>query len=207
MFGWLFKTKEVERVKEETKKGFDSVKKDISSVSGWIKHLNSEKKIHRKEIEEINEELSTIKKDIEDLKDMFSIMSGLKNKKVFKTPKQVFNKQTGVYPVQTGVQTGVQTPKLDKFSISQRAILWILVNSEMKLSYEDLSAVLGKEKTTIRGQINTIKQKSEGLIQEVIEKNGKKRVYIPEEIKEILLKKSKVRVKNKKNDKNQLKKS
>jgi hypothetical protein len=43
---------------------------------------------------------------------------------------------------------------------------------EMKLSYEDLALMLGKEKSTIRGQINTIKQKSEGLIEEITEKNG-----------------------------------
>ena len=65
----------------------------------------------------------------------------------------------------------------------------------MKLSYDDLAAMLGKERSTIRGQINTIKQKSESLIEEIIEKNGKKRVFIPEEIKEKMLKKTKVRVK------------
>ena len=35
---------------------------------------------------------------------------------------------------------------------------------------------------------------------EVSEKNGKKRVYMPEEIKEKILKKAKVRVKNNKRD-------
>ena len=66
--------------------------------------------------------------------------------------------------------------------------------------------MLGKERSTIRGQINSIKQKSENLIEEVIEKNGKKRVFIPEEMREKLLKKSKVRVKigkkGKKNEEN-----
>ncbi|GAI31057.1 unnamed protein product, partial [marine sediment metagenome] len=52
---------------------------------------------------------------------------------------------------------------------------------------------LGKERSTIRGQINAIRQKS-GLIEELIEKKGKKRVFIPEEIKEKLLKRAKVRV-------------
>ena len=66
----------------------------------------------------------------------------------------------------------------------------------MKLSYEDLALLLGKERATIRGQINAIKQKSEGLIEELVERNGKKRVFIPEEIKEKMLKKTKVRVKS-----------
>jgi chromosome segregation and condensation protein ScpB len=68
------------------------------------------------------------------------------------------------------------------------------MNSEMKLSYEDLALLLGKEKSTIRGQVNAIKQKKEGLIEEISEKNGKKRVYVPEEIKEKLAKYAKVRV-------------
>jgi len=200
---WFFKKrKEVDEVKEETKKGFDSVKKDILSLSEWVKHLNSEKEKQKIDIEMIKENLSSIKEDLEGMKNVLSIMNELKNKQVFKTPKQVFEKQTGVYAVQTGVQTGVQTPNLSQFSVTERAILWVLLNSEVKLSYEDVAALLGKEKSTIRGQINSIKQKSESLINEEIEKNGKKRIYIPEEVKEKLLKKVKVRVKNKKEEKN-----
>jgi hypothetical protein len=142
-----------------------------------------------------------MKKEMEGLKNVFSIMNELKPNGLFKANKQLSNKQTAVYAVQTAVQTTVQTPKLDQFSISERAILWILLNSDMKLSYDDLSAVLGKERSTIRGQINTIKQKSESLIKESIEKNGKKRIYIPEEVKEKMLKKSKVRISSRKGSK------
>jgi hypothetical protein len=196
---WLFTwKKEVEGIKEETKKGFESVKKDITAVSGWIKHLDSEKNLQGKEIEEIKEILTSIRNDVDGLKNVVSVMNELKTNRVFKTPKQVFNKQTGVYAVQTAVQTAVQSPNLSQFSVTERAILWVLLNSDMKLSYDDLAAMLGKERSTIRGQINTIKQKSEGIIEEEIEKNGKKRVFIPEEIKEKMLKKTKVRVSNKK---------
>ena len=199
MFGLFKRKKEVELIKDETKKGFESVKKDISAVSGWIKHLDSEKNIQQNQIFEIKEILSSVQEELEGLKNVISIMGNLgiskKNKQVFKTPTTVLDKQTPVYPVQTGVQTGVQTPNLNQFSVTERAILWILLNSEIKLSYDDLAAMLGKERSTIRGQINTIKQKSEGLIEEEIEKNGKKRVFIPEEIKEKMMKKTKVRVK------------
>jgi len=200
MFGWFFGKKEVEQIKEETKKGFESVKKDMASVSGWIRHLDSEKNLQKKEIEDIKDILSSMNDELEGLKNVISIMGELKSNRVFKTNKQVFNKQTGVYAVQTGVQTGVQTPKLDQFSITERAILWILLNADMKLSYDDLAAMLGKERSTIRGQINTIKQKSESLIEETIERNGKKRVYIPKNIQEKMLKKTKVRIKNNKKD-------
>ena len=202
MFWFRSWKKEVEKVKEDTRESFDSVKKDIGSVTVWIKHLDSEKNLQKKEIEEVKEILSSIKEEVAGLKNIVSIMNELKTNRVFKTPKEVFNKQTAVYAVQTGVQTGVQTPKLSQFSVTERAILWILLNTEMKLSYDDLSAMLGKERSTIRGQINTMRQKSEGIIEEEIEKNGKKRVFIPEPIKEKMLKKTKVRVKsNKENDK------
>jgi len=199
MFGWFFGKKEAERIKEDTKKSFESVKKDISSVSGWIKHLDSEKTLQQKEINDLKEDLSSLKNEIDGLKNVLSIMNDLNPKQLFKTPRQPFNKQTAVYAVQTGVQTGVQTPNFAQFSITERAILYVLLNTEMNLSYDDLAAVLGKERSTIRGQINTIKQKSEGLIEEVIEKNGKKRIYVPDKFKENMLKKIKVGGKTVKN--------
>jgi len=58
--------------------------------------------------------------------------------------------------------------------------------------------MLGKERATIRGQINSIKQKSGGLISEQIEGNNKKRYYIDEKLKATMLKKVKVRVKRSK---------
>ena len=198
MFGFFKRKKEVEQIKEETKKGFDSVKKDIISVSEWIKHLDSDHNIQKKDIESIKEEISSIKEDVEYLKNIFSIANEIKNKQAFKTNKQLFNKQTAVLPVQTAVQTAVQTPNLSIFSLTERAIIWVLLNSEIRLSHEDLAAILGKEKSTIRGQINAIKQKSENLIEEYIESNGKKRLFIAEEIKEKMLKNSKVRVKKQK---------
>ena len=197
MVWWWFsgRKKEVEELKGSTKKGFEDVKKDINAVSGWIKHLNSEKDIQKRDIEDIKDNLSSMSEEIEGLKNIISIMGDLKNKRVFTTPKQLSNKQTAVLAVQTPVQTGVQTPNLDQFSVTERAILWVLLNTDMKLSYDDLAAMLGKERSTIRGQLNSIKQKSENMLDEIVEKNGKKRVFIPENIKEKLLKKQKVRVK------------
>ena len=202
MFGWFFKKKEVEEIKEETKKSFESVKKDILAVTGWIKHLDSEKNIQKMEIEGLKEALSTIKEEIEGIKNIVSMMSEIKRPRVFKTPTAVLDKQTAVYAVQTGVQTAVQTPEISDFSITERAIIWVLLNTDMGLSYEDIASVLGKERSTIRGQINAIKRKSESLIIEKIEKNGKKRLYITEDTKNLLLKKSKVRALKSKKQKN-----
>jgi septal ring factor EnvC (AmiA/AmiB activator) len=205
MFWLTSGKKRVEEVRQETKKGFESVKQDINSIGKWIKHLDTEKNTQKEEIDYLRDELSSIKDELENLKNVMSLMNFPKKqqlfKQAFKTEEEVFNKQTAVYPVQTGVQTGVQAPNLEAFSITERAILLVLLNSDMNLGYDDLAAMLGKQKSTIRGQIKAIKSKSEGLIEEIIEQNGKKRLYIPEKVKENLLKKQKVRVKYKKNSK------
>jgi hypothetical protein len=195
MFGWFSKREESSKIEEETKKGFEAVKKDITAVTGWIRHLDSEKNLLKKELDDIKDVLSTTQEELEGIRNIVSIMNSPKTNTLFKTDKQLLGKQTAVYGVQTAVQTAVQTLNLNQFSVTERAIIGILLHSEMHLSYEDLAAMLGKEKSTIRGQINSIRQKSEGLIEELIEKNGKKRVFIPEEMKEKVLKKSKVRVK------------
>ena len=152
----------------------------------------------KNEVLDLDGELSTIKDELENLKNMISILGG---RGVFKQKQTVFNKQTVFKGVLNSVQTGVQTVFLDNLSTTERAIIFVLLNSDMKLSYADLAAMLGKRKGTIRGQINSIKQKSEGLIEEVIAENNKKRVFIPEKIREKLLKHRNVRIKHKKKHK------
>ncbi len=198
MFSWLFGNKHVERVKEDTKKGFDSVKGDLSNLGVWIKHLENEDREIKQDISDIKDVLTSIQSELEGLKSVMDLVGNKKSQQVFKTQTGVYHKQTAVEAVQTGVQTGVQTPNLQGFSVSERALIWVLLNYEGSLSYEDLAVMLGKEKSTVRGQINAIRQKSEGLIEESVEKSGKKRVYVPEEIKAKLLKRTKVRVKGKK---------
>ncbi|MEM2933200.1 MAG: hypothetical protein QW622_03285, partial [Candidatus Pacearchaeota archaeon] len=87
--------------------------------------------------------------------------------------------------------TAVQTAFLRGLTQQEKVILWILLNSDQKLSCEDIAVLLAKDKSTVRSQINNIKQKNESWISEYIEKNGKKRYYIDEKLKEILLKKMK----------------
>lgn len=203
---WIFANKKrVDDVREETRKGFESVKKDILSISEWIKHLDDKKTAVQTDVKELKTVLSSIKEEIKELREIASTLDNLNInsdfKQTTKTNNHLFNRKTDVYNIQSPIQTTVQTLNtlnLDMFSITERAILGVLLNSDLKLSYEDLATLLGKEKSTIRGQINTIKSKSESLVMEIIEKNGKKRVYIPKELKERLLKKAKVRVKNSK---------
>ena len=201
MFGWLFGNKK-ENLEEETRKSFSAVKDDIKTVGKWIKHLDEKDKQLFNVIFEIKSEIATIREELVGLKETVEITSeNIPHKQVFKK-LPVLGKQTDVLSVENTDQTPVQTANiyetLKGLSSNERVIIFTLMNSEMKLSYEDLAMMLGKERSTIRGQINAIKQESEGLIEEMSEKNGKKRVYIPYEIKEKLAKYAKVRVGNKK---------
>ncbi|MBS3065991.1 hypothetical protein J4229_03025 [Candidatus Pacearchaeota archaeon] len=205
MFGWLFGDR-TKRLEEETKKSFSNIKDDMDKVGIWLKHLKEEDKQLFKMVSEFKQDLSTIKEEIGEIRESIELaVEQRANKQLFKK-LHVLGKQTAVYGVQEAVQTPVQTGNfyeiLRNLSSNERVIIFALLNSEngMKLSYEDLAMLLGKEKATVRGQINAIKQKSEGLIEEIIEKNGKKRVFVPEEIKEKLVKYAKVRVRGNKNE-------
>ena len=198
MFEWLFGSKrDVAELKEEVRGSFEHVKNDISDVSKWIKHLNTQDSKQEDAIRDVDERLSSIEDELEGIKNAISLMDLNNFKRVFKTSRQVFAKQTAVDGVQVAVQTAVQTAdliNLSSFSVMERALVMVLLNTDLKLSYDDLAAMSGKSRATIRGQVNTIKQKSEGLIEEIVEPNGKKRVFIPSEIREKLLKNVKVRV-------------
>ena len=197
MFEWLFR-KRGKNVEEETKKAFSDVKKDMDSVGKWIKHLDKRDKQLFDIISALKYDLSSVREDIEGLREGLDVVaeSG-RNKQVFKK-LPILDKQTAVEDVYEAVQTPVQTGNfydiLKGLSANERLVVMAIMNNEMKLSYEDLALLLGKERSTIRGQINSIKQKSEGLIQEIIEKNGKKRVFVPKEIREKMMKYSKSRM-------------
>tara|TARA_Y100000310_G_scaffold344820_1_gene459756 strand:- start:4479 stop:5084 length:606 start_codon:yes stop_codon:yes gene_type:complete len=191
---WFFSKKAEKRdldvLKEAVQTGFNTVKQDFNKTSTWIKHLNTNNEGVKEDISDLHDELATLREEFESMKNVLSIVG---KGGVFKQQQTVFNKQTPSNSVLNSVQTGVQTVFLDNLSTTERAIIFILLNADMKLSYEDLAAMLGKRKTTIRGQVNTIKQKSEGLIEEIIGENNKKRVFIPDKMKESLLKTQKPR--------------
>lgn len=189
-FLW-FGRKKKEQDDEKIARSFESVKQDISKISVWIKHLNSKDKSHEDKIEGIYNEILEIRQDIDDIKRFVSFFDTRLASKVFRAKSTAVDKHTAVEGVQTPVYTAVQTAFLRGLTISERVILWILLNSEQKLSCEDIAVLLAKDKSTIRSQINSIKQKNESWMSEFIEKNGKKRYYIEDKMKELLLKKIK----------------
>lgn len=206
MFGWFSGgKKEADKVREESRKAFDAVKKDIDHVGKWIRHLNSKDGEHHEKISEFDMRLATIEKEMGEIKNLVSGLQEDFSSELFKQPSTAVYKQRAVEAVekvvQTPVQTGVEATflfgngmnPLAQLTAMERALIYVLLNSDLKLSYEDLSVILGKDKSTMRSQVNAIRQKCVGLLEEHIEKNGKKRVYIPEEIKQKLVKKAKMR--------------
>ena len=196
MFGWFFK-KDVQRLEKETKNSFREVKKDMNSVGKWIKHLDKQDKKLFSIISSFEKDLSTLRNEMGGLREGINLVStSVQNKQVFKK-LPVLDRQTGVDVVQKAVQTAVQTDNiydiLKGLSGNERLIVMTIMNNDMKLSYEDLALLLGKERSTVRGQVNSIKQKSEGLIHEFTEKNGKKRLYIDDEVKAKMKRCAKVR--------------
>jgi hypothetical protein len=198
MLGLFGHKKRIEKLRLDVQDSFDHVKKDFNKVGEWIKHLDDKHSSHGDEISDIKDQLLTIHEDLMELKDFVSFFGPQLSKGLSKQTQTGVDKQVPSVGVQTPVQTGVQTGFLDNFTIMERAIIWALLNSEMKLSYEDLAALLGKDKSTIRGQINTIKQKNGDIIMEMREAGGKKRLYIPDEVRLRIVKNVKVKIKGKK---------
>lgn len=198
MLWWSSSKNKIKEFEEKTEKSFSAVKSDMDAVGKWVKHLDSNDKQLFDLIFSLKQDLSSLNEEIAAMKEGIEMaVEEQKNKQVFKK-LPVLGKQTPVEDIQKTVQTAVQTDNiysiLKSLSGNERLVVFTLLNSEMKLSYEDIALLLGKERSTIRGQINAIKQKTEGLICEVVENSGKKRVFIPDEIKTKMQKYAKVRM-------------
>lgn len=194
--------KRVKQLEDEVKKSFEGVKSDFEGVGKWIKHLHGRHEEHKDVLNSLKTEMASIKEELENMKEEISLMNLDSSFKQVSKKTAVLNKQEAVYNVQEAVQTPVQTGNfydiLNGLSSNERLIIFTLMNTDMKLSYEDIARLLGKERSTVRGQINAIKRKSEGLIRELTEPSGKKRLYVEDYMKEKLEKYAKVRVKKEK---------
>lgn len=192
-FDWLFKKRD--GFEEEVRNSFVNVKQDISKVSKWLSHFHDKHKGHEDNISEFDKRMEKLEKDMSDIKNFVDFFVAESSTGPFKTPFKRLSKQaqtavqTGAVqtPVQTAVQTGFQTGALRGLTMMERTILFVLLNSKDKLSYDDISVLSGKDKSTVRGQINSIKAKSEGVISETVDQSGRKRYFIDETLKERIL--------------------
>src|SRR3989344_1951389 len=134
----------------------------MDMVGTWIKHLDAHDKQLFDLIHELKLDLSSVRDEVGGLREALDVMNQQPEDQQLFKKLPVFSKQTAVEDVQEAVQTGVQTGNfydiLKSLSGNERLLIFTLMNSDMKLSYEDLALLLGKERSTIRGQINAIKQ-------------------------------------------------
>ena len=156
MFDWFF-GRRTKKLEDKTKEGFDSVKKDFERVGAWIKHLDQRDKRLFDFLNGLKIELASVREDIDGLREGLSLVDFETKNKQLLEKSAVLRKQTAVGGVQEPVQTAVQTGNfydiLNNFSANERLLIFTLANASegMKLSYEDLARLLGKERSTIRG--------------------------------------------------------
>jgi DNA-binding CsgD family transcriptional regulator len=192
---WFFRRKDgmidkkISELDDKIENSFFNVRNDMENLIKWINHFHNKHRGHDNELENIKFRLEDVEKKLEYI--WTTVQTAVQTNKVSKQIK------TDVRPKQMSVQKNLQD--LRSLTVMERAVVWVLLNTDLKMSYDDLCVVLGKDKSTLRGQINNIKQKNESLIKEYIEKNGKKRFYIDEKLKnEILVKVNQKELKRKK---------
>lgn len=181
---------------------FSNIKNDMETFSKWVTHLENHRDYHHSRIEKLEKKIDFLERALEEIKEGQTFVqthSLSKHKQTAVRFKQTaVGVQTGVGAVQTPVQTGIQTANfsdryelvdiLRSLTVMERVVLWTLLNTDLKMSYDDLSVLLGKDKSTLRGQITNIKRKSESLVSEFTEINGKKRFFVDENLRKVILK-------------------
>jgi len=163
------------------KSSFSNIKKDFEHVMSRVDHLHLKKDEH-------HDKLDKLDKRLREIETFFELM---KEKEAEFIHKGTLSKQA-VQTGQTGVvRTAVQTPvfqtgylgKLKSLTPTERNLVWSLVNTNLKLSYDDISVVIGKDKSTVRGLMNSVRRKYDDIINEITEEGGKKRFFIEDDIK------------------------
>lgn len=194
VFNFLKRRRDIEKkfsyLHDSLSDSFSKIKEDMQGVGEWIKHLDDAKNDHYEKLDDVDSRLKVVEEFIHNLTEQ---------RPMEKVSKQLSkHKQTAVRPKQTGgvskqlskQSEGVQTD-IEKglFSLTamERTVVWSLLNTDLLLSYGDMERILGKDQSTVRGQINNIKRKIPRLILEKSEGTGKKRFYINEEEKRDIL--------------------
>ena len=181
--------KKFSEINDSLKNSFSKIKEDMFSLNSHVENLHGHKQDHGELIEGLDSRLKLIENFIED---------SLTNQAIVQTNDLSKQTQTSVRPKRTS--TTVQTDELDslrRLTPMERALVWALLNTDLKVSYSDLSRILGKDESTVRGQVSNIKRKIDGLVLEKSENNGQKRFYIEERVKNKIMRKYKIKNKKK----------
>lgn len=181
--------KKLSDLNDSLKNSFSKIKEDMFSLGSHVETLHDHKQNHSELIEDLDSRLKTLESFIEDVLTNQALVQTESLSK--QTPTNVRPKQTSV-PVQTEV-----LESLKRLTPMERSLVWALLNTELRLSYSDLARILGKDESTVRGQVSNIKRKTDGLVLEKSENNGQKRFYVEERVKNKIMRKYKVKTKKK----------
>jgi DNA-binding CsgD family transcriptional regulator len=166
---------------------FSKIKDDMGSVGEWIKHFDQTKETHHSKMENLDTRLRSVEEFVMNLMEQSPVkevskqlskqeQTAVRPNQTDSVSKQVFEQPSKQQEV---VQTDIEKA-LISLTAMERALVWSLLNTDILLSYEDMGRILGKDQSTVRGQINNIKRKIPGLIEEKSEDTGKKRYYVNE---------------------------
>lgn len=199
MVWWLFRKKSDEDIHQKFSNlnnslhgSFSNIKRDIDGVTKWIDHLKVKHDDHDKRFELLNFRVNNIEEFLDEMRGRLEAVQTAVQTGGLSKQAQTNTRPNSCPTVskQLSKQDEELTLaiRLKNLTMMERAVVWVLLNTDLKLSYEDLSVALGKDKSTLRGQINNIKLKSEELVEEYPEKDGKKRFFITEKNKSEILK-------------------
>jgi hypothetical protein len=173
---------------------FSRIKDDMGSVGEWIKHFDQTKEDHHSKIESLDTRLRSVEEFVMNLMEQSPVVEVSKQlskqEQTVVRPKQTDMVSKQVFEQSSKQQESVQTDierALFSLTAMERTVVWSLLNTDILVCYEDLGRILGKDQSTVRGQLNNIKRKIPGLIEEKSESNGKKRYYVEEEKKRSIL--------------------
>lgn len=196
MVWWLFRKKRDDDINEKfvnlhesLHSSFSNIKRDMTGINKWLDHFKSKHENHDKKFDLLNQRINSIEEVLEEMQGVWTtVQTAVQTGGLSKQSQTDSRPNTRLSLSKQDEEELSIARKLKKLTLMERAVVWALLNTDLKLSYEDLSVALGKDKSTLRGQINNIKTKSEGLIEEYPEKDGKKRFCISDKIKSEVLK-------------------
>ena len=192
VFGFFKKGKDIENelsnLHSSLNDSFSKIKEDMDSVGEWIKHLDEHKGDHHIRLGHFDSRLKVVEEFMYNLIEQSPLEEVSKQQQTAVRPKQTASVSKQLSKQQTAVQTDIER-SLFSLTAMERTVVWSLLNTDLLLSYGDLERILGKDQSTVKGQINNIKRKIPELILEKSESNGKKRFCIEEDKKrEIMVK-------------------
>lgn len=176
--------KKIDDLHQSVSFSFSNIKRDMDSVGNWITHFNEKHERHDENFDKVHKRLQKVEQELGEMKEVWTRVQT--RVQTGQTRVQTRVGQTDVRLKQMSVQANT-LEKLKNLSVMEKQLMWILLNSEIKMSYDDLFVVLGKNKSTLRGQINNIKLKSPDLIKEAVENDGTKKFYVSDNVRDQIL--------------------